>query len=36
MKWKFCTKESYKVSKEDKKEALEFENKLIKKSSSRS
>ena len=36
MKWEFCTKESYKVSEKEKKEALEYEKKLIKEKSIRS
>lgn len=35
MKWKFCTKESYNVSKKEKKEALDYENSLIKNNSIR-
>jgi hypothetical protein len=35
MKWKFCTKESYKVSEKEKKQALQYEESLIKKSSTR-
>ena len=36
MKWKYCTKDSYKVSKKVKEEALEYEENLINSSSSRS
>ena len=35
MKWKYCIKDSYDVSKNDKKKALRYEQELIKSSSSR-
>ncbi|MFK7780004.1 MAG: sugar transferase [Candidatus Gracilibacteria bacterium] len=36
MKWEYCIKDSYNVSKNDKKKALRYEKELIKSSSSRS
>ncbi len=35
MKWEYCTKESYDISKKEKEKALEFEKKLIKEKSTR-
>ena len=35
MKWEYCTKESYDISKKEKEKALEFEKDLIKKQSTR-
>jgi len=35
MKWRFCTKESYKVSEEEKQKALDYEKNLISKKSTR-
>jgi lipopolysaccharide/colanic/teichoic acid biosynthesis glycosyltransferase len=35
MKWKFCNKECYEVSEKQKKEALEYEENLIKNKSVR-
>jgi hypothetical protein len=35
LKWEYCTKDSYKVSEEEKKKALAYEEKLIKEKSIR-